>query len=55
MQLISGAFDSLIRRHQSPAESLRAAQLALIHDAARHHPYYWSGFVVTGNTTAVRQ
>jgi CHAT domain-containing protein len=37
------------------AKALREAQLALLHsshDQAR--PYYWSGFVVTGNFSALR-
>jgi CHAT domain-containing protein len=34
------------------AEALRNAQLAFIQEGA--HPYYWSGFVVTGNTSALR-
>ena len=32
--------------------ALRNAQLAFIAEGA--HPYYWSGFVVTGNTSALR-
>jgi CHAT domain-containing protein len=54
MQLMSGAFDSLIRQRKSPAESLRAAQIALIQNPATRHPYYWSGFAVTGNGSAIR-
>ena len=34
------------------AEALRNAQLAFIKEGA--HPYYWSGFVVTGNTSALK-
>jgi CHAT domain-containing protein len=34
------------------AEALRKAQLQFI--AAGDHPYYWSGFVVTGNTSALQ-
>jgi CHAT domain-containing protein len=34
------------------AAALRDAQLASIKEGA--HPYYWSGFVVTGNTSALR-
>ena len=34
------------------AKALRRAQLAFIEEGV--HPYYWSGFVVTGNTSALR-
>jgi CHAT domain-containing protein len=34
------------------AVALRNAQLAFIQEGV--HPYYWSGFVVTGNTSALR-
>ena len=37
------------------AEALRKAQLSFIESHPnRTHPYYWSGFVVTGNLSAVR-
>lgn len=54
MQLMSRTFESLIGNHEAAAESLRAAQLVLIRDPATRHPYYWSGFIVTGNRSAVR-
>jgi CHAT domain-containing protein len=40
----------------SVVEALRKAQLDFIEsrDRSRAHPYYWSGFVVTGNTSALR-
>src|SRR5688572_2460030 len=38
--------------HQPVATALRNAQLAFIAEGT--HPYYWSGFVVTGNTSALR-
>jgi CHAT domain-containing protein len=34
------------------AEALRKAQLEFIDEGS--HPYYWSGFVVTGNISALR-
>jgi CHAT domain-containing protein len=34
------------------AEALRKAQLKFVAEGI--HPYYWSGFVVTGNTSALR-
>jgi CHAT domain-containing protein len=54
MQLMSGAFDSLIRQGQSPAESLRAAKIELLRNRATRDPYYWSGFVLTGNWSAAK-
>jgi CHAT domain-containing protein len=37
------------------AEALRKAQLAFLESSQeRSHPYYWSGFVVTGNLSALR-
>jgi CHAT domain-containing protein len=37
------------------AKALREAQLNFIHSyPERAHPYYWSGFVVTGNFKALR-
>ncbi|HLH32776.1 MAG TPA: CHAT domain-containing protein, partial [Terriglobia bacterium] len=53
MQLMSQTFASLIRQRQSPADSLRAAQISVMHNPATRHPYYWSGFIVTGNGSAV--
>src|SRR5262249_5852172 len=36
-------------------QALRQAQLAFIKSFPnKSHPYYWSGFVVTGNATALR-
>ena len=43
------------RERLSVADALRKAQLSFIEsDPNRTHPYYWSGFVVTGNLSAVR-
>jgi CHAT domain-containing protein len=37
------------------AKALRDAQLAFIKAfPERSHPYFWSGFVVTGDATALR-
>jgi CHAT domain-containing protein len=37
------------------AQALRRAQLAFLQDfPAKSHPYYWSGFVVSGNAIALR-
>src|SRR5262245_61377090 len=58
----SGTADLMIRFHrafvksQMPiAKALREAQLTFIKAfPERSHPYYWSGFVVTGNLSALR-
>jgi len=37
------------------AKALREAQLTFLEAfPERSHPYYWSGFVVTGNLSALR-
>jgi len=43
---------SFAQDNLSVTESLRKAQLKFIADKV--HPYYWSGFVVTGNASALR-
>jgi CHAT domain-containing protein len=58
----SSTTDLMIRFHrafataQMPvANALREAQLAFMRSfPERSHPYYWSGFVVTGNLSALR-
>ena len=58
----SSTSELMIRFHKafareglSVADALRKAQLSLIESSPnRTHPYYWSGFVVTGNLSAVR-
>jgi CHAT domain-containing protein len=58
----SSTADLMIRFHQAFAKSgvpvgkaLREAQLAFLKTfPQRSHPYYWSGFVVTGNFSALR-
>ena len=41
-----------VRNRLPVAVALRKAQLEFIEEGA--HPYYWSGFVVTGNISALR-
>jgi CHAT domain-containing protein len=53
MQLMSSAFEFLVRKHRSVVDSLQAAQIRLIHSSPFAHPYYWSGFMVTGNISAM--
>jgi CHAT domain-containing protein len=41
--------------HMTVAQALREAQLSFLQSSSdRTHPYYWSGFVVTGNFSALR-
>jgi CHAT domain-containing protein len=41
--------------HKTVAQALREAQLDFLQSRSeRTHPYYWSGFVVTGNFSALR-
>jgi CHAT domain-containing protein len=41
--------------HMPVAQALRTAQLSFLQSTPeRAHPYYWSGFVVTGNFSALR-
>ena len=58
----SSTADLMIRFHRAfavsrmpVAQALRQAQLSLLETFPnRTHPYYWSGFVVTGNFSALR-
>jgi CHAT domain-containing protein len=58
----SSTADLMIRFHRAfatskmpVAKALRDAQLAFIEAfPERSHPYFWSGFVVTGDATALR-
>jgi hypothetical protein len=31
------------------SEALRQVQLAMLHDGLHEHPYYWAGFIVSGD------
>jgi CHAT domain-containing protein len=43
------------KEHMPVAQALREAQLSFLQSSPqRAHPYYWSGFVVTGNFSALR-
>jgi len=50
------SFHRAFAREQMPvAQALRQAQLALLaSNSELSHPYYWSGFEVTGNFSALR-
>jgi CHAT domain-containing protein len=49
------SFHEAFARNVSGAESMRQAQTSLMTRNPRlAHPYYWSGFVVNGNLSAVR-
>lgn len=51
-QLVLAFHKGFAQDKLSVAEALRKAQLGFI--AEGKHPYYWSGFVVTGNVSALR-
>jgi len=39
---------TLLARLVGRADALRQAQLHLLHDTSRKHPYYWAGFIQSG-------
>ena len=43
------AFHRALRAGQAPAEALRRAALARLHQAGGRHPFYWAGFVAMGD------
>jgi CHAT domain-containing protein len=46
---------AFVNGHMPVAQALREAQLTLLHSSGgQAKPYYWSGFVVTGNFSALR-
>jgi CHAT domain-containing protein len=54
-ELMIGFHKAFATEHLPIANALRQAQLAFIQSNSRHsHPYYWSGFVVTSNFSALR-
>ena len=55
-QLIMKAFYKHLKKGETKDEALRNAKLDYLEsteDPLLKHPYYWSGFVVTGNTDAI--
>jgi CHAT domain-containing protein len=52
MQLMSSVFKYLVHDRRSIVSSLQAAQIELIKNPIYRHPYYWSGFLVTGNLSS---
>ena len=50
-RLVLDFHENFAKRHLTVAESLRQTQLSSIKRG--DHPYYWSGFVVTGNLSAL--
>ena len=52
MQLMSAVFKFLAHERQPIVSSLQAAQIELINNPMYRHPYYWSGFLVTGNLSS---
>jgi len=54
-QLMISFHRTFVAGHMPVAQALRQAQLAaLASNSERSHPYYWSGFEVTGNFSALR-
>jgi CHAT domain-containing protein len=54
-ELMIGFHRSFASERLPVAQALQKAQLAFIaSNPKRAHPYYWSGFVVTGNYSALR-
>ncbi|MEM7579895.1 MAG: CHAT domain-containing protein, partial [Cyanobacteria bacterium P01_A01_bin.80] len=47
--LIGEFYKALSREKTDKAESLRQAQISLIHSEKYNHPYYWGAFVFAGN------
>ena len=52
MELMSSVFKYLVHDHRPIVNSLQAAQIELINNPMYRHPYYWSGFLVTGNLSS---
>jgi CHAT domain-containing protein len=52
MQLMSAMFKFLVHDRRPIVNSLQAAQIELINNPTYRHPYYWSGFLVTGNLSS---
>ena len=45
--LMAGYYRALLEG-QGRGDALRRVQLRMLRDAARHHPYYWAGFIESG-------
>ena len=48
-ELSSRFYENLITRKLTRADSLRAAQVAMIHDDRYAHPAYWAPFLMIGS------
>jgi CHAT domain-containing protein len=54
-QLMISFHRAFVTEQMPVAQALRQAQLAFLQSNSEHsHPYYWSGFEVTGNFSALR-
>jgi CHAT domain-containing protein/Tfp pilus assembly protein PilF len=51
-ELMSGFYRRLLKG-EGRAAALRAAQQEMLSQRARGHPYFWAGFILTGDWTAV--
>ena len=47
-QLMFDFYKSL-RSAKTPIRALRDAKLSMIHSGTASHPFYWAGFIITGN------
>jgi CHAT domain-containing protein len=47
-QLMVAYYDKLVRQHIGRADALRLAQLSMLDDPKRQHPYYWAAFIHGG-------
>lgn len=48
-EFINQFYDQLLQQRKSKSESLRQAQLAMLHNPSYRHPIYWAPYVLLGN------
>jgi CHAT domain-containing protein len=44
-----------LKAGEGRSESLRQAQLTMLHSKDRHHPYYWASFIVSGDWRGLKK
>lgn len=49
VDLMAGYYDRLINDRQGRSEAMRNTQLEILNGRNRNHPFYWAGFIVSGN------
>lgn len=52
--LVVGYYRALLLGGAGRGEALRRVQLQMLRDEARAHPYYWAGFIQTGEWAALK-